>query len=98
MPVEMLLMDRKTKRPPVELKWIFSGSPFVRDVTDHRWVFLGDQEQAHIAVWCQPGIPVNLGSNHGNPYQDEEAGFDVNTKAVPPEGTPITLIIRRDRK
>jgi hypothetical protein len=98
LPVEKVLIDRKTKQPPADLPWVFNGSFFtIHPITSNR-VFQADAEQAHIALWWQPAIPVNIGGDFGNPYKDEALGFEVNTALVPPKGTPVTIHIRKRTK
>jgi hypothetical protein len=93
-PVEKTLIDRKTKQPPANLPFFFNGSFFtLHPITSNR-VFQADAEQAHIALWWQPAIPVNIGGDFGNPYKGEAHGFEVNSAVVPPKGTPVTIILR----
>jgi len=94
-PVEQWLLDRKTKKPPTGLRWVFNGSYFGTNPITEQPVFMADAEQAHIALWHQPSIVINLADEHGNPYKGDDQGFDVNSAAVPPVGTPIKLIIRK---
>ncbi len=93
-PIEKWLLDRKTEKPPSKLLWNFNGSAVVKHPTTQQTVFLSDEEKAHIALWEQPSILINLANPTGNPYQGDEQGFDVNTDDIPPAGTPITLIFR----
>lgn len=93
-PIEKWLLDRKTEKPPANLLWNFNGSPIVKHPTTQKTVFLSDEEQAHIALWEQPSILINLANPTGNPYQGEQQGFDVNSDDVPPAGTAVTLIFR----
>jgi len=93
-PVERWLIDRKTKKPPTSLRWVFSGSCFGRNPVTDQPVFLADAEQAHIALWWQSSIVVNLADDRGNPYKSDDQGFDVNPAVVPPVGAPVKLIIR----
>jgi hypothetical protein len=95
LPVEKLLVERKTKKPPAKLPWIFTGSHFATDPLSGREVFLADAERAFIALWWSPGIPVNLGGEYGNPYRGEDQGFEVNRKLVPPLDTPVMLMFRK---
>ena len=92
--VESWLIDRNTKRPPGPLQWTFNGSRFVKHPVTGKQVFQADEERAHIALWFQSAIPVNLTGEFGNPYKHEAQGFEVNTTNVPPVGTPVTLILR----
>lgn len=92
--VESWLIDRKTKKPPGPLHWTFNGSRFVKHPVTGKMVFQADEERAHIALWWQPSIPVNLVGEFGNPYKFDAQGFEANPTNVPPVGTPITLILR----
>jgi len=93
-PVQEWVLDRKTKQPPAKIEWYFSGSYFTKDLDD-KDVFLADSEQAHIAMWLNPSIPVNVRGEFGNPYQGDDQGFEVNTAKTPPVGTPVKLILRK---
>lgn len=93
MPVEELLVDRKTSKPPVDLAWYFTGSYFTTFGNETR--FYADIDQSFIATVWMPGVLINLGNNFGNPYQSEAAGFEINAKRVPPKDTPIKLIFRK---
>ena len=95
MPMERLLIDRRTKKPPIKLDWIFTGSYFKRSVLDGKEVFMADEEQAFIALWWEDTVLLNVKGNFGNPYQGEQQGFEANTKAMPTNGTPVKLIFRK---
>lgn len=92
--VHELLIDRKTKKPPPPLVWIFTGSYFTKDLQG-RDLFIADAEEAFISLWWNPAIPINLAGDYGNPYRGDEQGFEVNTAAIPPQGTPIKFILRK---
>lgn len=95
-PAEQLILERKTKKPPGELTWLFTGSYFVKDVMDEtKEVFLSDAEQGHIALWWSPAMIINVAGEHGNPYKGGDQGFEVNEAVVPPVGTPVKLILRK---
>ena len=93
-PIEKWLLDRKTEKPPSNLLWHFNGSAVVKNPANGQPVFLSDAEHAHIALWEQPSILINLASPAGNPYQGDQQGFDINTDDIPPAGTAVTLIFR----
>lgn len=93
--VETWLIDRRTGKRPESLPFFFSGSMFVPDLFTSNKVFQADAEQAHIALWWQPSIVVNIRGDQGNPYRGEEQGLEVNSKVVPPVGTPVKLILRK---
>jgi hypothetical protein len=94
LPVEKLLVDRKKKKSPAELPWVFTGSRFVKDI-EGREVFLADSEQAFISLWWNPAVLINVGSEFGNPYHGDDQGFEVNAAEIPPKNTPIKLILRK---
>lgn len=94
-PVETWLIDRRTGKPPARLPFFFSGSGFVPDLFNSNKVFRADAEQAHIALWWQSSIVINIHGDSGNPYRNDAAGFEVNSKVIPPAGTPIKLILRQ---
>ncbi|MCX7886061.1 MAG: YdjY domain-containing protein [Verrucomicrobiae bacterium] len=94
-PVDQWLIDRKTKKPPSGLRWVFNGSYFVKHPVTGEPVFLSDAEQAHIVLWWQPSIVINLADDRGNPYRGDDQGFEANPAAVPPSGTPVKLILRK---
>ncbi|MCG3146748.1 MAG: hypothetical protein PCFJNLEI_00182 [Verrucomicrobiae bacterium] len=94
-PVEDWLIDRRTGKPPGKLPFFFSGSMFVPDLFTTNKIFQADAEQAHIALWWQPSILINLRGDQGNPYRGDDQGFQVNTNVVPPVGTPVKLILRK---
>ena len=93
-PVASLLLDRTTQTSPAPLSWIFNGSYFIKHPITSNTVFLADEERAHVALWWQPSIPINLGGDYGNPYKAGARGLEANPATVPPHGTPITLILR----
>jgi hypothetical protein len=93
-PVAQFLRLRKTGQPPAKLEWVFSGSYFTKDLAGQP-LFIADSEQAHVSLWWNTAIPVNLASDHGNPYQGDDQGFEVNTKQMPSQGTPVKLIFRK---
>jgi len=93
-PVEKLLRDRATGKSPAALPFIFSGSFFGPDLTGSNQVFHADVEQAHVALWWQPAVLINVRGDQGNPYRGEDRGFEVNSKLVPAVGTPVKLILQ----
>jgi len=95
LPVEALLLDRRTGQAPARLPWIFSGSYFSPDLSGSNQVFAADLEQAHVALWWQPAALINVRAAAGNPYRGDDQGFEVNSQRVPPVGTPIKLFFRR---
>jgi hypothetical protein len=95
LPLERLLIDRSTHQSPAPLPWVFTGSYFIKSPVTNKEVFQSDEEQAHLALWWQPSIIINLRRDFGNPYRGEDQGFEANTKLMPPKNTPISLILRK---
>ena len=93
--IEEWLVDRKTKKTPTGLRWVFNGSYFGKNPVTNQPVFMSDAEQAHIALWKQPSVLINLADDRGNPYRGDDQGLEVNPAAVPPIGAAIKLIIRK---
>jgi len=93
-PVHQLLIQRSNSKPLADASWIFTGSYFIKDIAGKE-LFIADAEQAFISLWWNKAIPINLGADHGNPYRAEDQGFRANTKALPPVGTAIKLILRK---
>ena len=94
-PVASLLVDRTAQKQPPALPWVFNGSYFTTHPITSNRVFQADEEHAHVALWWQPSIPINLGGDFGNPYKNDAHGFEANSAALPPKGTPVTLILRK---
>lgn len=92
-PLEKLLVNRKTKKSPAELPWVFTGSRFVKDI-EGREVFLADAEQAFISLWWNPAVLINVAGEFGDPYRGDEQGFEVSN-AIPAKDTPVKLILRK---
>lgn len=94
-PIESMLLDRSTRRPPSRLMWAFTGSFFHRDPSSGFEVFVADAEKSLIALWYDPTALLNLSQDVGNPYRGEDTGLEANPETLPARGTPIRLILRR---
>ena len=94
-PIETFLRQRKDGKTARDLQWIFTGSYFAKRLTGDGEIYMADSEQAHIALWWNQAVLINLGGDYGNPYQADDQGFDVNPAPLPPEKTPIKLIFRK---
>lgn len=97
-PVEALMIDRQSGKAPEALPFFFSGSFFGPDLFTTNQIFHADVEQAHVALWWQPSVLVNIRDDHGNPYKGDDQGFMVDSQAVPKLGTPVKLIFRPREK
>ncbi len=94
-PLEQLLVERRTGQPPAAVEWYFTGSYFSTSVAGRGEVFMSDVEEAHIALWWNRAVMINIGGEYGNPYNDDEQGFGVNEDRVPPRDTPVRVTIRK---
>ncbi len=93
-PIEHYLIDRRLGGQPKQLRWIFTGSYFVRPSPDDPGFFAADQTKSVIALWYDPSCVLNLADNVGNPYRGAAAGLEVNPAVLPPVNTPVRLILR----
>jgi len=87
-PVRLWLLDVERKRPPEMVKWVFAGSQILDDGrlaadADGTIICVVDFETALIAV----------GALHTP--DNQQLWLAANTDAIPPIGTPCTLVIRR---
>lgn len=85
LPAEAWLYSRKRKGSPKAIEWVFQGSQFWNGE------YSADQSKSVVGLVPDPTTVVAAIGNEGNPYQGME-GFEVFTKAIPPKGTPVTLI------
>ncbi|MFH0908462.1 MAG: YdjY domain-containing protein [bacterium] len=82
---EAMIRNSKTKRVLPKTAWIFTGSTF----EDGRFKAL--VEESLIVSYWDPWAIINIGSDVG---ADDEI-LSVNTRNVPPLGTPVTVLIKR---
>jgi len=92
-PIEEWLLDRRTRRPPQRLEWVFTGSTFVR-TDDGAERYLADVYRTVAAVWYDGVAPLNLAAAAGSPYRGENLGYEVHTRRVPPVGTRVLVAFR----
>lgn len=93
-PVEDLLIDRRTGESPEPLRWVFTGSYFDEGGRDRPAVFAADESRSVIALWYDPSCVLNLAEDVGNPYRGEDIGIEAGEGSVPALNTPVRLIIR----
>jgi hypothetical protein len=84
---DQLVFNRETQKPMEGGRWHFTGSFF------HRDRFLADVTGSIAATWLDFHAMLNASAQAGNPYRGSQAGYEVNTKIVPPLDTPIRLVI-----
>lgn len=93
-PLESLLVNRSTGKPPGRLRWAFTGSFFRRDENTGEEYFIADVERSLIALWYDPTALINLAADIGNPYRSEDGGLEATATQRPPKGTPVRLVLR----
>ena len=93
-PLETLLVNRATGKPPSRLRWAFTGSFFRRDEKNGEEYFIADVEKSLIALWFDPTALVNLAADMGNPYRSEDGGLEAAKANRPPKDTPVRLVLR----
>jgi len=94
-PVESLLIDRRTGRPPPRMVWAFTGSFFHRDRKTGVEFFVADMERSVIAMWYDPTAMLNITQDVGNPYRGNASGLAVDPAKVPKRGSQVRLILHR---
>lgn len=82
-PVEDWIINTDTKKPMERGPWVYNGSMF------NEGRFLAQLEGAHAALVTYPSALIN-NPRKGN---DNDQIWIVNTKAVPPEKTPVDIVI-----
>lgn len=97
-PVEKWLIHRATRRAPEALTWVFTGSFFAPSPDGRGQVYVADMEKLAVGMLYHGACVLNVASNAGNPYAGEDKGFEINTNAVPPLGTAVTVIFQTQKK
>jgi hypothetical protein len=82
---ETFIRNHKTGRVLGKTAWIFTGSTF----EDGRFKAL--VEESLVVTYWDPWAIINIGSEVG---ADDEI-LSVNSRAIPPLGTPVTVIIEQ---
>ena len=86
-PIEQWLFDTKGRRSPKPLNWVFAGS---RNLGNGR--FGADVDGTIAAVVDFDTALIALSSLHSS--DNQFLWLTANTRAIPPVGTPCTLLIR----
>lgn len=87
-PAEDWLRDRKTGKAPPPQAWYFQGSIFWNGR------YSADTDRSVVALIPDRIAVVVIGDDAGNPYRGDLLGYDVNTAAIPPVGTPVRFVIK----
>jgi hypothetical protein len=83
------IRDMKTKKSPA-VNWVFAGSQMVKDDEGNNH-FLGDSGD-FVCVLNNPIAMLDLPILSGGAIENRL--FEANTDAMPPEGTPVTIILK----
>ncbi|UCC31049.1 MAG: hypothetical protein JSU86_01990 [Phycisphaerales bacterium] len=86
-PVRKWLMDVQRRRPPERISWVFSGSQ-----TFENGRFGADVDGTVVCVVDFDTALITVGALHS--ADNELLWLEANTEAIPPVGTPCTLLIR----
>lgn len=94
--VEDLCWDARVGRPMPRIAWVYVGSKFARDPVTGEEVFVADRERNLITTLHDPfGLLDNPLPSGGDVTPGR---FVSNPQVVPPQGTAITVTIRRATK
>ena len=97
-PVTDWLIDRATGAPATPLTWVFTGSFIASSPDGQGKQYMADTERLIAAVLYHGACVLNLAHNAGNPYAGPREGYEVNTQAVPPLDSDVTVIFQFTRK
>jgi hypothetical protein len=87
---EAWLYNRKRRKAPPPQEWTFLGSMFWNG---H---YSADGGRSIVALIPDDTCVVGVMGDEGNPYRGDDLGYEVNTKIIPPVGTPVTLVFEAD--
>jgi hypothetical protein len=90
-PIEAWLTDRRTRKPPRDLVWIFTGSFFAPAPDGKGQAYMADEERIAAAVLYHSASVLNLASDAGSPYQGEDLGYEIGKDPPQPRGAAVRL-------
>lgn len=88
MPGQNWVVDMNSKEP-MKAKWVFAGSFFYKD-EDGNQRYAADSEGEIVGVSNFPSVMLDV--NEASSNSDAERVYQANDKAIPPRGTPVTVI------
>jgi len=85
---EDLILDVKTEKPMPHVEWVFVGSKFEKN-EEGKDIYAANRDKSIITVFHDPYTILD------NPLETggDDTVYIVNTKAVPPVDTKVTLVI-----
>ncbi len=89
-PVEQLLVDRKTGKPMPKVKWLFTGSAMVKPNPDKPEVYGADESGTLIAIF--PVTAETVFQSSLSLADEKYVKLETNAK-LPPVGTAVNLVI-----
>ncbi len=84
-PAEAMIWDRE-KNSPMKRSWVYTGSRF-----DDEGRFLSQLSRSVVATYPDPDALIDHRLKGGGEFHR----YGLNEKALPPQGTPVSLIIER---
>jgi hypothetical protein len=90
-PIERLLVDRKTNLPMPRVKWLFTGSSMARPDPDRPAVYGADVGGTLIAIF--PVTDETVFQSSLTLKDEKYVKLETNTKLLPAVGTPVRLVI-----
>jgi hypothetical protein len=92
LPIERVLVDRKTNLPMPKVKWLFTGSTRTRpDPDKEETVYDADVTGTLIAVF--PVTDETVFQSSLTLKEEKYVKLETNRKLLPPIGTPVKLVI-----
>lgn len=90
MSVTDVLKYRKEKLAQKVIPWVFSGSRL--GSRDGKRIYAADITGAVIGLGMDDTSVIQYGEQLGNPYKNQEDGFEVDKDKIPAKGTKVQLI------
>ena len=87
-PASAWIFDRNADAPPKPHPYTFEGSIINNNG------YAADMEQSIIGLIDDPTVVLSPTVDQGNPYQGERLGFEIYSSAIPPKGTPVTVVLQ----
>jgi hypothetical protein len=87
-PAEAWLYHREVDAPPKPSPYEFKGSVIDREG------YAADNFKSIIGLIDDATVVLAPTVDTGNPYQGDQLGYEIYSSAIPPKGTPLTLVIQ----
>ena len=91
-PAQDVVLNMENNQP-MSAKWVFAGSVFDND-DDGVQRYAADSEGEIVGVSNFPSVMIDIGQQSSD--ANEQLSYQANEKALPPRGTPVTIIFSKE--